>query len=162
MTDKPKVLDWHRVAARFDKYVKKGRGCWEWVGATNQDGYGIVFYHGRCRKAHRVAMVLHTLGAFDIEDAMHVCHSCDNPSCVNPWHLFVGTNADNVADRDNKHRHHDVKGERNPRARLTAADILLVRALRRQGYLQKEISDITGVGRYAISDILTGRTWSHI
>ena len=75
--------------------------CWEWIAFKNKDGYGLFGYNGKNQKAHRVSWQLHN---GPIPDGLCVLHKCDNPSCVNPNHLFLGTNADNIKDRVNKNR----------------------------------------------------------
>ena len=86
----------------FDKFIKEGPDdCWEWLGAVNGDGYGTFHFNGKKQLAHRVAYFLHTNQWPGI---LFVCHHCDNPSCVNHNHLFLGTGTDNQLDRFSKDR----------------------------------------------------------
>lgn len=105
-----------KIAARpsrkeaFEKWFHKGTGCWNWRGATDRDGYGIFSYARKTARAARVALEL------DGRDpgGNFACHHCDNPSCVRPAHLFVGSNTDNMRDMVAKGRNPDRLGEKNP------------------------------------------------
>ena len=96
--------------------------CWIWLGPKNKAGYGKISHGSRGNAlnlyAHRVSWQLHY---GPIPKGLIICHRCDQPSCVNPVHLFIGTQADNLADRDRKGR--------NPRIRLTKSDVKYIREL---------------------------------
>ena len=103
------------IQERFRQKVAVGhkKECWEWQGNRDQYGYGVIFYNGKLAKAHRLSWTLH-FG--NITDGLCVCHHCDNPSCVNPSHLFLGTHQDNAKDRESKGRGwHPKKGDNNDR-----------------------------------------------
>ena len=87
---------------RFWDKVEKTDGCWVWTASKNRQGYGYFRFDGKMRKAHRMAW-LFAIG--EIPEGMMVCHSCDNPSCVNPEHLWLGTGQDNMDDMNTKGRH---------------------------------------------------------
>lgn len=98
------------VAERFWSYVQRGDECWTWIGARDANGYGRLSLPGRGTiGAHRVSWELHR---GEIPDGLCVLHRCDNPPCVWPEHLFLGTHADNVADRIAKGRSRYVTGWR--------------------------------------------------
>lgn len=88
----------------FTRWFSKSQGCWEWQGALDKDGYGIFSYAGKVQRAARFALAL------DGRDPKRkfACHTCDNPSCVNPSHLFVGSHEENMADMVAKGRHWKV------------------------------------------------------
>lgn len=160
-------------ADRFWAKVAKSDGCWEWTAAL-RNGYGVISaggHSGPALYAHRASWVLH-FGP--IPSGMHVLHHCDNPRCVRPGHLFLGTQRDNLVDMREKGRgrvptarsgsaHHwfgrDDRGERNPHARLTEDD---VRAIRSSGDGPTELSRRYGVSRAHIYAIRCGRAWAHV
>lgn len=142
----------------FDEYVcKMPSGCWEWSGYRNYDGYGKY----RQKSAHRVSFERFK---GPIPEGMHVCHSCDNPPCVNPDHLWLGTREDNMRDRDQKNRINRWNGRRrgaaNPCAKLTAEQVEEIRSLRGQA-TQAEIGKRFGVCRNTIYHIYAGRCWAN-
>lgn len=128
------------------------RGCWIWTGHRNSAGYGGVRYGGRSMVAHR-AYFAHYVAP--IPAGLVVMHLCDEPACVNPDHLALGTQRANRTDSLLKGR--DGRGSRMPQTRLTDGDIERIYELRSRGLLQRQIADEVGVSRARVSDILTGR-----
>jgi hypothetical protein len=149
-------------------------GCWLWERATSDKGYGSMRWDGRTRSAHRMS---HIAFIGSIPDGLHVCHRCDQPSCVNPVHLWLGTNDDNMADRDTKgrvakgdqsgaRRHPErmvyVRGEKIGCAKLTAADVVEIRRALAKGHSYNAIGRTYGVGPSAIRSIALGLHWRHV
>jgi len=91
------------IGPRFWRRVSKSDRCWTWTGCGTPKGYGVVGYLGRQAYAHRVSWIIHN---GPIPSGMSVCHRCDNPPCVRPEHLFLGTALDNNRDSRDKGRHH--------------------------------------------------------
>ena len=123
--------------------------CWLWTGSKSRNGYGAISIGGRTFRVHRVIYEL-TYGP--IPKGMFVCHHCDNKSCCNPRHLFIGTNLDNVADMMTKHPKH-------ANAKLTAADIQKIRFDERP---QRIVAADYGVTGMTISRIRRRVNWKHI
>jgi hypothetical protein len=87
---------------RFNQKVEKTDTCWLWTGAKNSKGYGAMSYNGKGTSDHRLSYILHK---GEIPDGLIICHTCDNPQCVNPDHLWAGTSSDNMKDMFKKDRH---------------------------------------------------------
>lgn len=135
---------------------------WPWTAYANPGGYGRFGINGRLKYAHRVAWEL-TRG--EIPNGMFVLHHCDNPPCCNsehPDHLFLGTKADNAADRDKKGRLvplRVLRGEENLSAKLTEVEVLEIRA---SDEPNKILAEKYGVGVKAIWRIRARRRWQHL
>lgn len=149
------------VFARTTKDTETG--CWLWTGAqcgsgaTNRHGYGQTWFNGRLCKTHRLAYEL-THGA--ISRGLHVLHRCDNPPCINPEHLYLGTHQQNMRDRDARHRRTPARGERHGRAKLTEQDVTEIRRLLQSGHTQTSIAPKFGVSQRTISFIERGEHWN--
>ena len=130
--------------------------CWEWTAYRNRDGYGQFKMDNRMKKSHRVAWELVN---GPIPDGICVLHHCDNPGCVNPSHLFLGTHADNAQDRNSKGRQASHKGEKNGRSKLEEMDVLFIRYWLKEGYTYSDIATVYGVHNDTIRDIKTGKNW---
>ena len=151
----------------WDKVDKTRSGCWLWTGCTNADGYGrLALGRKRTEKAHRVSWELHN---GPIPDGAEVCHTCDNPGCVNPDHLFLGTHQDNMTDMRRKGRAVGHRGSSNPRATITELDVVRLRrewakgvATGRKRGLLKRMSRAHSVPYGTLRKIIHRQTWQHV
>lgn len=151
---------------RFWEQVEKTESCWNWIGACGRGGYGAIGreFHGKKAltiRAHRASWEIH-FGP--IPDGMLVCHKCDNPPCVNPSHLFLGTHEDNAKDRSAKGRNYtqcDNRGERGGNARLKESDIFHIR----NSYPKISINELAAAYKMHpthISMIIRRLRWAHV
>lgn len=155
------------VEAEFMRHVRVTDGCWSWQGNRNLHGYGRWQNRGKTWVSSRAS---YTLFIGPIPGDMLVCHHCDNPQCVRPDHLFLGTYLDNTRDRQQKGRscrpHSlDRRGEKNSSAKLDTAKVIQIREAVRNnpnmgiiGTLAKEY----GVSFSTIWRVVTGHRWKHV
>lgn len=149
------------IQSFHSKYVKLESGCWEWKAGRFERGYGKfnkrASKYGISSYAHRASWQIH-FG--EIPDGMQVCHKCDNPCCVNPEHLFLGSAKDNMEDASHKGRMYGWKrpsGENHGRAKLSRDQVELIREDPRP---RRVIAESFGVSLSRVSKIKQGVTWS--
>jgi hypothetical protein len=163
-------LFWSRV----DKSPGHGPqgDCWEWIGCIQlgkSAGYGIQMCDGKSQRAHRIAWQMER---GPIPEGIHVLHHCDNRKCVNPEHLFLGTNYDNVQDKLRKGRHlrgedaakysNPKRGSDNWHSRFTDAQVIEMRQWAAEGMNYGEIARRVGTRCHVVNMIVHGRRWAHI
>jgi hypothetical protein len=133
-------------------------GCWLWLGAMTKKGYGHMLFNGRYEKAHRISYLIH---CGPIPPGQVVCHSCDNPSCINPDHLWVGSTRDNQADSAAKGRRRNgiTQGEANHFSKLSQSDVDAIRAAPRVYGSGRRLAERYGVREATISEIRSEKSW---
>lgn len=142
-----------RMVGKFS--VNEKTKCWEWVAALNVHGYGRLGFRGKARMAHRLMWAIFVGNP----GQKSVLHRCDNPRCVNPDHLFLGTQPENVADMYAKGRAADLKGTGNGRAVLTEDDVIAIRA---SSKMNITIAAQYGVSPPLIAYIKKRKLWRHV
>jgi hypothetical protein len=152
---------------RFWSKVNKTDDCWVWTGFKDKDGYGRFKYKGKNYRANRFAWML--TNNKEIPNKMFVCHHCDNPSCVNPTHLFLGTQSDNERDCWNKGRK-SLSGENHTQNKLSLKQVYEIldsvsEAKHKWGgitKLCKTMGERYNVSMYTIRSVIYGDSWTHI
>jgi hypothetical protein len=150
------------VAERFEeKYIPEAlSGCFLWIGAQkNSRGYGNFNFNGKIISAHRVSWMIYKGG---IPDAKHVLHKCDNPNCVNPEHLFLGTHSENMNDMKQKGRQRFFVGSSHGNSKLTENQIIEMRKLGDSGVCRSDIAKMFGIGKSMANYICNREYWTHV
>ena len=175
LTRGDKLVD--KFFASVDERESKEK-CWNWTGPIHANGYARLAY-GKVtgpnfyfESGHRFSYHMHY--GKEIPKGMSVLHKCDNRKCVNPFHLFLGTQMDNMKDkiskgRDSKGEKHSLstklktpRGSRNPAAKLKEEDVPKIVQMRNSGMFYKDIADKFGISKVAIRNICIGKTWKHM
>lgn len=130
--------------------------CLVWARTVNKDGYGYISFGGQKYSVSRLAYAVW----HGDPGTAHVLHRCDNPPCILPEHLSLGTHRDNMADRNAKGR--QAKGESNGRNKLTSEAVRLIRELAATGYAYSRLASAFGVDPTTVRDIVRGRIWSEV
>lgn len=160
----PVIRPRRSLADRMERFTDRSAGddgCWGWIGCVTNQGYGQISADGKMRVAHRVAYELAN-GHIPQGAGYHgtcVCHSCDNPRCVNPAHLFLGSHHDNMMDMKHKDRYTKLHGESHGSAKITEAQAI---DILHSGGLHREIAKRHGVSRMLVTAIKNGRLWSYL
>lgn len=154
---------WYQLSPkeRLNKFIKidDEKKCWLWVGGKNRKGYGSIHFNGKNRIAHRMSYELYV---GEIPCGVLVCHHCDTPSCVNPEHLFLGTDLDNSNDKFSKGRHKSSPGQSNGNSKLTNDEVRCIKKRLKVGTKVSEISKQYHISETNIYYIKKEKTWSHI
>jgi len=132
--------------------------CWPWKASLRSSGYGQFYFRGRPTNASRVA---YELAYGPVPAGMDVCHRCDNPPCVRPSHLFIGTRRENMFDAKRKGRLRAPRGEANPKAKITAVQVAAIRAeYAAGGATHRSLGAKYGLNHSTVGDILRGQCWT--
>lgn len=135
--------------------------CWLWTGNVNGNGYGRFPLANTLVLAHRLS---YEMFVAPISPGMNVCHSCDNRLCVNPMHLWEGTQSDNLKDAVKKGRMRPpvTRGEANARTRLTEVQVRSIRLMARKGIQKRHLARVFSISPSSVGDIVARKTWAHL
>lgn len=155
------------IDAKMKRLTEKTEGCWLWKGWCNRNGYGAITHNNIKWLAHRLAWVL--ANGIEIDKGVVVRHKCDNPSCVNPAHLCLGEQLDNVQDMVSRkrqnffgRRNHQQIGERGSTAKLTATQVIEIRSRRKQGESLAKLAVEFGISKSYVGNLAAHRKWQHL
>ena len=125
--------------------------CWVWDRSLDKNGYPTVGYNGKTKYISRLVLIY----LYGDQPGKVVSHSCDNPACINPYHIEWASQSENIIDIS-------YRGRRHQKLKLYDHDIIEIREMLNNGVTQQTIADRFGVSQYTIRDIRNGRTWSHV
>lgn len=142
--------------------LNKKTGCLEWQGAVinrvdRSRAYGVLRFRGRNVLVHRLSW---EVAYGPVPEGLNVLHRCDNPRCFNPDHLFLGTQADNLADCIAKGRCSQGEGHYN--SKLTEADVVTIRRMKASGSSYKTLREMFGVSQGVVQRVVAGKSWRHV
>lgn len=146
---------------KFEKFVIKKDGCWDWNGSKGKQGYGVMLHRHKYFKAHRASYMIHN-NTTQIPNRVFVLHKCDNPSCSNPKHLFLGDQTANMRDMSQKERTKVSFGQSNKVAVLNIEQVKEIKKLLQLGVTGKRIANDFKVSQGTIYGIKVGRVWKHV
>ena len=159
--DSRKILRPIRFLKQADTSDLDAGVCWRWIGAVNSNGYGRFVDKNVHKLAHRSS---YEMFVGNIPDGQNVCHTCDNRLCVNPHHLWLGTQSANIKDAVSKGRifRPNTNGERNGNRKLCDNDIRRIRAMFEGGQRKYRIAECFGVSPSTIGEIIAGKIWKDV
>jgi hypothetical protein len=149
---------------RFWAHVKVGNPdeCWNWTGHIGKGRYGHIRKYGRNGQMIVASRASWVINFGEIPEGLEVLHKCDNTRCVNPGHLFLGTQLDNVQDMIAKGRDNKARGDRNPNAKLNIESVKTIRAMFSTGITRKEIATKFNVSYSLIKQIIRREGWKYV
>jgi hypothetical protein len=156
------MIETQEELERFEKYVQKDpvSGCWNWIGSCYGKGYGHFGIRGKIYPAHRIAYIWY-VGT--VPNGLFVLHECDNPPCVNPDHLFLGTHQNNVDDKCSKGCESHLYGVQNSSCKLTNQQVQEIRQRYSTEFItQTDLAREYRVSITTINWIVHNKTWKHL
>ena len=156
------IARFERTVTRYWSKVARGdpEACWWWTASKNGTGYGLFNFDGKQHLAHRIAWELHNDSK--IPDGLLACHTCDQPACVNPRHIYIGTHQDNANDVTERDRWNHKKGEDAAASKLTNKDVLAIVARFNSGESGRAIAADYDISFSVVHNIMGGKTWAHL
>lgn len=139
--------------------INADTGCWEFLGHRDECGYGRIHRDGKLVRVHRATFEDRN---GPLPEGIEACHSCDNPPCWNPGHLYAGTHTQNMGDMIKRRRRRELRGSEKPTAKLTEQKVAEIKARLQNGEQCSVLGREYGVTECAIGFIKRGRTWSHV